>query len=217
MAWSEAAREVLERVLETGEREGPEVLRTRLEGLRLAYVDHRSFGCDQPLAEGEENARTKGVWVLWMLRQHLGPGGFAEVRKVWEQRGALETESLRELCERLSRTELREFFDFWVYGTHLPDYRLKKAEVRPAEGAYQLTLVVENRGTGANPDDAVVQSEEGARHELRAAATPGAPTELQVTLVTKPVLASVDPDARMLMNGRERPWVPVRQRKFLFF
>lgn len=217
MTWVEAGRGAFERLLDAEEESGRAAVQARLEGLRLAYLDLRATGGDRPLAEGIEAARTKGPWVLWMLRKLLSPPAFHPLRQVWRQGGALETGPLREFCEGVVRSDLGPFFDFWVYGEALPEYCLRKAEAKAENGAFTVTLQVENLGTGSYPAPVVVQSEEGARHIFSVSAASGARTDLSVPLVTKPAYAVVDPETDLLMAHGERPWLPVRVRKFWIF
>jgi hypothetical protein len=217
MTWVEAARGPFERLLEAEEAAGREAVRARLEGLRLAYLDLRAGGTDGPLAEGVDTARTKGPGVLWMLRRALSPPEFEPVRESWERGGALDTASLREMTERLSRTDWGPFFDCWVYGSVLPEYRLRQAEVKGKIGSYVVTVQVENVGTGACSVPVAVQTEEGARHEFPVLASPGERAELRFPVVTRPVAAAVDPETDVLMACGERPWVPVRARRFWIF
>jgi hypothetical protein len=217
MTWIEAAKGPFERLLEAEVEMGREAVRARLEGLRLAYLDLRMAGGDRPLAEGPNAGRTKGPWVLWMLRKTLSPPAFRPVQDVWLRGGALETATLREVAERTARTDLGPFFDFWVYGAHLPEYRLRRAEVKREGETHAVTLQVENSGTGAYPAPVVVETEEGARHVFRAVAAPGARTELRCALVTKPTRAAVDPEADVLMETGARAWLPVQARKRWIF
>jgi hypothetical protein len=217
MTWIEAARGPFERLLEAEAESGRETVQTRLEGLRLAYLDLRAGGSDRPLAEGVDAARTKGPWILWMLRRALSPLTFQPILEAWKRGGALETAALQEMAERVSRSDLEPFFDFWIYGSHLPEYRLCKAEARAEGDLFKITLQVENLGTGAYAVPVVVQTEEGARHAFPVVAAPGSPAELQVPLVTRPAAAAVDPERDILMACGDRPWLPVRLRKFWFF
>jgi hypothetical protein len=217
MTWIEAARGPFERLLEAEREAGRESVRARLEGFRQAYLDLRAGGMDRPLGEGLEVARTKGPWVLWMLRKTLSPPGFRPVLGAWARGGAIETRDLRELAERLAKADLKAFFDFWVYGIHLPEYRLRKAEAKAEGDGHLVTVQVENVGSGSVSVPLVLQTEEGARHEFSVAASPGARLETQVPVLTKPVFAAVDPEGDMLMAQAERPWVPVRIRKFWLF
>lgn len=213
MTWVEAARGPFERLLEAEREAGSTAVRARLEGFRLAYLDLRAAGEDRPLAESPDAAATRGTWVLWMLRARLSPLAFEAVRAAWAQERALDTAGLRECAERAAGANLGEFFDFWVFGTALPDYRLLRAEATASRGAYPLTARVENRGTGAFPAALVVRTEEGARHEWLVCAAPGGRAELRVTLPTRPVVACVDPDSELLMATGERPWVSVQLRR----
>src|SRR5262245_7533243 len=116
MTWIEAARGPFERLLEAEAESGSDAVHPRLEGLRQAYLDLRAGGMDRPLAEGLDMARTKGAWVLWMLRTAVSAPRFQPVREAWQRGGALETAALRELAERQAGQVLGEFFDFWIYG-----------------------------------------------------------------------------------------------------
>lgn len=232
MTWIEAARGPFERLLEAERESGRAAVAARLEGLRLAYLDLRATGGDRPLAEGVEAARTKGPWVLWMLRQALSPPSFEPVRAAWNRGAALETHSLRTLAENQARQQLGEFFDFWVYGAGLPEYVLRRAEARPeprgengqqragapaAPPGYLVTLEVENRGTGACPAPVAAQTEEGARHAFQVLAGPGERAELRFPVLTRPTAAAVDPEGNLLMGAGERHWMPVRVRRFRWF
>jgi len=217
MTWIEAARGPFERLLEAEAESGREAVRPRLEGLRIAYLDLRAGGADRPLAEGVDTARTKGPWVLWMLRKALSPVAFQPVREAWARGGALENAALRDLAERQAKTDLGAFFDFWVYGSGLPEYRLRSAGAKSDKSGHVVSLQVENLGTGTYPAPLVVQTEEGARHELSVATPPGERADVQLSVLTKPVMAAVDPEADLLMAAGERPWLPVRARKFWIF
>jgi hypothetical protein len=151
-----------------------------------------------------------------MLRTALSPPMFEPIREVWQRGGALETMLLRELAERQARADFGAFFDFWVYSAELPEYRLRKVELKTAGDAFTVRLQVENLGTGAYPVPAVVQTEEGARHEFSVLAAPAAKAEVELTVVTKPAYASIDPEADVLMASGARAWLPVRRKFWIF-
>lgn len=217
MTWIEAARGPFERLLEAEEEAGRESVRARLEGLRLAYLDLRERGEDGPLAEEVGAGRAKGPWVLWMLRKALSPPSFEPVRAAWRHGEALETTALQALVEKLSGSGFGPFFDFWIYGDRLPDYRLLKASARTEKDGFVVTLLVENRGTGGYPVPVVVETEEGARHSFSATAGPGNKVELRFPLVTRPTRAAVDPEGDLLMARGERAWMGIAVRKFWIF
>jgi hypothetical protein len=217
MTWIEAARGPFERLLDAEVESGREAVRKRLEGLRIAYLDLRAGGTDRPLAEGVDAARTKGPWVLWMLRKALSPPAFRPVLEAWQRGGAAETAALREMAEAIAKSDFGPFFDFWVYGDRLPEYRLRKAEARSVVDGFSVTVQVENAGTGAYPVPLVLETEEGARHVLGVTAAPGERADAQVALVTKPTRAAVDPESDVLMSSGDRSWRSVRLRKFWLF
>jgi hypothetical protein len=172
-------------------------------------------------------ARTKGAWVLWMLRQALGPLSY---RAIWADPGGSPdtTEALKKAVvsgEREGQAEDRTpdtehltrwdgFFDFWVYSTGLPQYRLLSATAKGAPGAYTVTLKVANRGSGTIPAPLVVQTEEGARHEFSLSVPGGGVSEVTYSMVTKPVAAAVDPEGDLLQPQPPGDWQVVKIRRW---
>jgi hypothetical protein len=167
---------------------------------------------------GSTATRAKGVWVLWMLRRGLGELAFRELQG--EPEVLTSTDRLREAIRRRVGDDLDPFFDFWVYGTDLPAYRLERAIGRPlartAAGGYTVTMRLANDGTGGFPAPAVVRTEEGARHEFRVS-VPGAETrEVTYPVLTRPVAAAIDPEGELLQSGPRASgeWRPVRLRRW---
>src|SRR3954452_4507721 len=84
--WLQEATAAFEQVLRRETEEGRPAARERLQMLRDAYLALREASQDRPLAELEPSgrgdaqiARTKGAWVLWMLRQAVGPLAYREL------------------------------------------------------------------------------------------------------------------------------------------
>src|SRR6266699_3536414 len=84
--WLQEATAAFEQVLRREAEGGRPAARERLQVLRDAYLALREASQDRPLAELEPSgrgdaqiARTKGTWVLWMLRQSVGPLAFQEI------------------------------------------------------------------------------------------------------------------------------------------
>ena len=236
--WLQEAAAAFEEVLRLETQEGRPAARERLAVLREAYLALRDASLDRPLAELEPTgrgdakvARTRGTWVLWMLRQVLGPLTF---REIWSTPDGplLTTGSLKralDLGHRAlgdSQTEPNAqhltptdqhwngFFDYWVYSTSLPQYRLLSATMKGTAGAYTVTLKIANRGTGTIPAPLVVQTEEGARHEFALAVPGGATSEVRYTLITKPVAAAVDPEGDLLQAEASGEWQVVKTRRW---
>ncbi len=214
MSWIASARGPIEELLRVEHHGGACEVRRRLDGFRLAYRDLQLDGLDRPLAEGIQAARTRGVWVLWMLRRRLSSLRFEPIREAWLQGRCEATEDLREISERIAGQSLQRFFDFWVFGCGLPDVRLTLADCRGREGRHEVRLRLNNPGN-AYTVPLVVQTREGARHELSLFVD--AMTDAQLRLFTQPVSASVDPEYEVLMPSGDRPWLPVRARRFGWF
>jgi hypothetical protein len=236
--WLREATTAFDEVLRREAVEGRRAARERLGVLRDAYLALREAGLDRPLAELEPSgrgdaqvARNRGAWVLWMLRQAVGPLAFHEIWSAPE--GPPETtEALKKAVDSgqwtvgsevegtsagLSATHcslFTAFFDFWVYSTGLPQYRLLGATVRGAPGEFTVTLKLANRGTGTIPAPLVIQTEEGARHEFSLAVPGGETREVRYSMVTKPVAAAVDPEGDLLQPLPSGEWQAVKSRRW---
>lgn len=234
MTWVEEALPGLAELREREEELGTPGVRERLHLVEQAYLAVREAGSERPLTEmgsgtmESATARAKGTWVLWMLRDRVGEPLFAELLVLPDARQDLRRALIRTLTERAGEPAaagsgpsawVDPFFDFWVYGTGLPDHRLVRATARSREGGYSVTLRVANEGTGAFPVPVVVQTEEGARHLFPVSVPAGGTEEVEYALVTRPVSAAIDPDLTVLSGGshRHRGWQPVRARRWWIF
>jgi hypothetical protein len=175
--------------------------------------------------------RVKGAWVLWMLRTLLGEPLFSELLAEPAAREDLRRSVARAVTGAARPTSTQPsdragdrtpawvdaFFDFWVHGTGLPDYRLGWARARARDGGFEVTLHVENRGTGAFSAPAVVQTEEGARHIFPISVPAGASAQVAYTLLTRPVAAAIDPEGSILAASPPRGWETVRTKRWWIF
>lgn len=236
--WLREATAAFEEVRRREAVEGRPAARERLQVLRDAYLGLREASLDRPLAELEPSgrgdaqvARSKGAWVLWMLRQAVGPLSF---HTLWSGPDGppTTTEALKEAVMRgqgsgvsssgpiaphpspLAPHPWDGFFDFWVYSTGLPEYRLLSATVKGSPGDFVVTLTVANRGTGTIPAPLVVQTEEGARHEFSLVVPGGGTSEVRYSMVTKPVAAAVDPEGDLLQAEPSGGWQAVKARRW---
>ncbi|MBI3911095.1 MAG: hypothetical protein HY320_09205 [Armatimonadetes bacterium] len=218
-----AAWEPFCELLHVESRDGRGAARSRLAGLREAYLAARAVGGEVPLAEtaGEDAwplARTRGVWVLWMLRDAVGPTAFQAACGDWL--AGCEPPSLAALrahAEAEHGAELGAFLDYWTATTGLPDYRLRSAVARRCGDGYLVTLQVENRGQGPILVAALIRTEEGAQHEFAIRAGTGERTEARYPVLTRPVAAALDPEGDLLSASGAGSWVSVRVRLWGLF
>jgi hypothetical protein len=228
MSWVEQALPGLADLREREEESGRAAVRDRLYQIEQAYLILREAGTERPLAElgvGQmETAigRAKGAWVLWMLRDRVGEPLFSEILARPEARSDLGRGVVEALTERAGEQAsawVDPFFEFWVRGTGLPDYRLVRATARARDGGYTVSLSVANEGTGAFPVPVVIQSEEGARHALPVSVPAGGAERIDYSLLTRPVAAAVDPDVSVLSGStsRDRGWLTIRTRRWWIF
>jgi hypothetical protein len=148
----------------------------------------------------------KGSWIMHMLRRQMGDAQFtkmlAELRRRYEWK-AIDTEQFRLLCAEFmpkgSRDpKLENFFDEWVYGTDIPQLKLKYS-VKGKPGAYKLTGTVTQSEV---PDDfsvvVPIEIQTGRGKVIRQVETnsDGATFTVPVTLAT--AKAILDPSSSVL-------------------
>lgn len=71
----------------------------------------------------DRHAEAKGAWVFRMLHERLGPDAFTEaMTRFFEaaREGVVDSETLRQELEVVSREDLGSFFDTWVYAAGHP-------------------------------------------------------------------------------------------------
>ncbi len=90
-----------------------------------------------------DNPYQKGLLVLHMLRERLGPDLFREATTLFIERHAYdtaETNDLRRAMEEVSGLSLEKFFDQWVYRHGLPELRI---DLEWNAGSSMLTIRTE--------------------------------------------------------------------------
>ncbi|HKO11015.1 MAG TPA: hypothetical protein VJV22_03545 [Acidobacteriaceae bacterium] len=84
--------------------------------------------------------RTKAVYVLWMLRNLIGDKALSSALQAYRPQDDTQDNSFERLAEKFSGSDLRWFFDNWVYEDRgLPDLSIEG--VYPTAEAHQQFLV----------------------------------------------------------------------------
>src|SRR5690349_9028250 len=99
-----------------------------------------------------ENNYEKGAWVLHMLRMRLGDDVFFHGLRDYyheHQEANATTEDLRAALERASKTNLREFFARWIYGSGHPVYEWSLQAVEQRDGTNLVTIIIKQSQAGA--------------------------------------------------------------------
>lgn len=74
-------------------------------------------------------AYSKGALIFYLLRQQLGDEVFWQALKVYSQtyrNNSVTTAQLQQVFEQVSKKDLSQFFERWVYGNDIPHIELKK-------------------------------------------------------------------------------------------
>jgi hypothetical protein len=94
----------------------------------------------------------KGAWVLHMLRmmmldlKTMGEERFTETMRDFYstyQGKRASTQDFRLVAEKHTGSNLGWFFDQWIYGTHIPSYRVAYQSVKADGGQYKVRLRVQ--------------------------------------------------------------------------
>jgi hypothetical protein len=160
-------------------------------------------------------ARTKGMFVWWMLRDMLGERGLQNAFLKYRPEDDKEPAYMQRLLEAEARTaapqavpNLEQFFDDWVYRDRgLPDFRIASVYARQMLGSgYLLTVTVENLG-GAGAEVPVIARarDENASRRLWVPARQKA--TIRIPLRSQPLEAQVNdgsvPETEMTNNTFE--------------
>lgn len=214
-AWLQVAWEAFRDLVRIEREAGRAEARRRLAGLRDAYLALKRPD-EPPLIAARDEAlwelaRTRGVWVLWMLREATGPA-FDLACETWLAEGAPAT--VEQLLAQLGRADepLAGQLRWWIATVDLPDYRLRAAAYRRVADGYEVALRLVNVGAGGVPVPLEVRTEEGARHAVTVSLAAGERLEVRYPLLTRPIAAAVDPDGVVLTRGGPGHWRRVRPR-----
>jgi len=110
----------------------------------MDYAHRQVYDSDPPL---HGTIYYKGAWVLHMLRHVIGDEAFFDAVYAYTNEpdfryDVADTEDLREVFEAASGTDLRWFFDQWVYHPGYPAYQLSWWWSETREG-YDATVKIE--------------------------------------------------------------------------
>lgn len=150
----------------------------------------------------------KGAWILHMIRAAIGPEPFAkllsELSADYAER-SISTEAFREAAAAYlpadsADPELKEFFDQWVYGTGIPQLK-----VRWSQKQERISGVIEQEGV---PDyfaaPVTLEFQTGGEAIRKVVRTDGSSTEFSFSVPQKVQAVRLDPD-RSLLAFIEQP------------
>jgi hypothetical protein len=189
-----------------------------LEELRRQYLAEAAFYV-RPLVWDrwyaasdlrDRHAETKGVWVLRMLSERVGSEALLESLRrfmVAAQEDLVDSETLREQLEVVSREDLGPFFDTWVYGAGHPVISLTYAYNAATE---QTEVVLTQHQEGPLvPDsflfDTVLQYSTLAETDTKAIQVDERTHRLALPTGMKPRFVHADAFATVLLDYHGQP------------
>jgi aminopeptidase N len=146
----------------------------------------------------------KGAWVLAMLRYQLGDEAFFAGMRAYltaHAYGNATTADFERAMEEASGSDLRPFFDQWVYGSGFPTYQTSWKS-RPVNGHFQVDLRIRQTQKGGTkvyttPLDVEVVSADGTRVRRRVDVV-ARKTVVSLCFDFDPANVVVDPDNHVL-------------------
>ena len=194
------------------------------------YGELRQPGTEKPLAETLELGGRqgdvaviydKGAWALWMLYRQMGKEAFlAGVQRFFRiYHGNPDHPVIEDFVAvmRPSAPDPKAFDDLvhqWFFATVVPEYRFEDASKQPLDqGGWEVTVRVENAGTGRMPVE--VAATRGERFDDKGKASPeyrearttivlgaGEAKEVRIRCPFEPQRVVADPDANVLQLQR---------------
>jgi aminopeptidase N len=145
------------------------------------------------------NNYQKGAWVLHMLRSSLGDKAFFKGVRIYYTRhknSTASTSDLRVALEKTSGTDLRAFFQSWIYGKGHPQYELSWQwnKDRRKINLHLKQLQPEPFFPNSIPVDIITRN--GKRRVVLKPA--GKETIQELRLIAAPVSVQIDPDNTIL-------------------
>ena len=163
---------------------------------------------------------TKGVVVLWMLREMAGEEAFTRILRTYYERYRfrhVDSGAFQAVAEEVLSEDLDEFFGQWLHGTGVVDYGIGDVKVLPDGRGWRVELKLERVGDLVMPVPVRLTAPGGARQDTVLA---GGSREARFTLRTPfaPERIELDPEGRILdwnvLNNAwpgRGPWNPARQ------
>ncbi len=192
---SEYRRELLAR--------GPDGETTESEG---PVTDGRRLESSNNPRAWNAIAYGKGTWIIHMLRRRMGDAQFTkmltELRRRYEWK-SIDTEQFRLLCAEFAPKnaddpKLENFFDQWVYGTGMPDFKLQYS-VKGKPGALKLTGTVTQSGVKDDFSAMVpVEIQTGRGKIVREIRTSSEPVAFSIPVAVPNAKAVLDPGSNVL-------------------
>jgi len=196
------------------------------------YAENRQVDSERPLVEvdgsraGDTTATyDKGGWVMWMLHDLMGRENALAGLQDFQRRfiPGPDHPLLEDLVETLrpyapDPEAYDAFVEQWFFDVVVPEYRLRDAGASRSGDGWEVSVEVENVGTGRMPVEVAAtrgtrfpdQDEDAAPaepyREARATVVLDAGASETVRLRTdfEPERLLVDPDAKVLQLGREK-------------
>jgi aminopeptidase N len=208
---------------------GPQARIAYAAEIEAFYGEFRQPSDEKPLAETLElDSRPgdvvviydKGAWALWMLYKQMGKDAFlAGVQRFFQiYHGNPDHPVIEDFVTvmRPYAPDKRGFDDLvrqWFFALVTPEYRLEGARKQPVGGAWEVTVRVENAGTGRMPVE--VAATRGRRFDEKGKVSPeyrdarttvvlgaGEAKLVRIRCPFEPERVVVDPDANVLQLQR---------------
>ncbi len=186
----------------------------------LAFRDgHRLIaGKDFSIVEAEEKGADytniiyeKGALVLHQLRYLVGDAVFFRILEEYLDKNRYKEAGLsqfEEIASKVSGMELDWFFDQWIKGVVLPDYRVLSAKTKRVNNKFKTRAKICNSGTGRMlvPVSLVLNIEDNKRLIQRVWLNSNETTVLEFVSSKMPQAVEIDPEKVILQKDEDNDW-----------
>ncbi len=148
------------------------------------------------------NSYQKGGWVLHMLRRQLGDSIFHQIiRKYYAAYAGKNADSrdFERVCETVSRKDLKQFFDQWLYSPGLPKIDVQW-KYNAANKSVGLTIRQLQKNLSQFPLEIAFWSVSGKLKSETVYVT-GNMQQAEIKLQEKPARIELDPNTSLLFEG----------------
>jgi tetratricopeptide (TPR) repeat protein len=162
------------------------------------------------LESGGDFLYAKGFYVYHMLRHIMGDDQFFSMLKEFIEKFHLQSAGiadLKEVAEKTFGKPLAWFFDQWIYGTGIPDYKLDYSIVPTEAGEFEITAHIQQSVWPFRMPVEIVVSQDQFRDVLKLYVD-HKETHYRFKLPYRPDVLKLDPEFKILRwDDNIRVWI----------
>ncbi len=153
----------------------------------------------------ESIVMAKGAWVLYMLRQLVGPDQFHAILSQWYQQRAgqtVDTPGFVQFVNQQTGDDYNWFFLQWVESVGIPEFRVEYSVYKRADGSFRVRgQINQDLELFRMPLDLLVETK--GQPEEKHLSIVGKNTTFDLTTQTMPIKIALDPNGKILRDSEQ--------------